>query len=397
MARSGPVIVAEDPALLTAVTYTEFTITQGSSTSNPGSTGTTLIRTNQVQSDSDIPGTTSITTTSNNQTYTTTINEIEEQNFINNVYNTSTGGVGSLNAQTGDLTLAAGSNVSVITSGSTITISAAGGLGSSGYSGYSGAAGSPGSTGVSGVSGYSGAPGAGTPAGDDTEIQYNNSGTFGASAALTWNNASGRLSVEGTEEVGPIHENFTQNAPAQLTITITFIGPPVNAYSTNVTIVSGGSGFTNGQQIFIPGTNLGGVSPTNDRTLTITGTGGGGSIVSTSIDSDPAPVVGTYNFNPVSASVTTNIYYLSTGVSSFNVNSINLAQDFCTNFLLVITQGATPLVPNSFSIDGTNVPLLYPGGTLITGTASSTDVVNISVFRTGASAYTALAQVVSFS
>lgn len=388
MARSGPVIVAEDPALLTAVTYTEFTITPGSSTSNPGSTGTTLIRTNQVQSDSDIPGTTSITTTSNNQTYTTTINEIEEQNFINNVYNTSTGGVGSLNAQTGDLTLAAGSNVSVITSGSTITISAAGGLGSSGYSGYSGAAGSPGSTGVSGVSGYSGA---GTPAGDDTEIQYNNSGTFGASAALTWNNASGRLSVEGTEEVGPIHESFTQTTPAQLTITITSGG------STNVTIVSGGSGFTNGQQIFIPGTSLGGVSPTNDRTLTITGTGGGGSIFSTSIDSDPAAVLGTYNFNPVSASVTTNIYYLSTGVSSLNVNSINLAQDYCTNFLLVITQGATPLVPNSFSIDGTNVPLLYPGGVPITGTASSTNVVNISVFRTGVSAYTALAQVVSFS
>lgn len=338
MAIQGPIIVAEDPALFSAVVCNQALV---------GIASVSLVQ----NGGPDSIGVVSVTKTQNNNIYTTNINEVEAQNFytINN-----------------------------------------GPAGPPGDPGTPGPAGPTGFTGPPGPTGPAGPPGAGTAAGANTEVQFNNMGAFGASSAFTWNNTSSRLSVDGTEEVGPIHENFTQTEPAQLTITIT-------NFNTDVTIVSGGSGFTDGQQIFIPGTSLGGVSPTNDRTLTITITGAGGSIVGTSINSDPAPVVGTYNFNPVSAIETTNIYYLSTGVSSLNVSSINLAQNYCTNFLLVIIQGATPQVPNSFSIDGTNVTLLYPGGTPITGTASSTDVVNISVFRTGASTYTALAQVVSFS
>jgi len=69
------------------------------------------------------------------------------------------------------------------------------GSGISGYSGYSGS-GISGYSGYSGISGYSGYSGLnGTPAGSNSEIQYNNSGVFGASPDLSWNNVSKKLII----------------------------------------------------------------------------------------------------------------------------------------------------------------------------------------------------------
>lgn len=57
------------------------------------------------------------------------------------------------------------------------------GSGGSGGSGYSGVSGYSGTT---GSSGYSGMPGAGTPAGSDTEVQFNDGGVFGANSGFTY-------------------------------------------------------------------------------------------------------------------------------------------------------------------------------------------------------------------
>lgn len=52
------------------------------------------------------------------------------------------------------------------------------------------------SNGVATVSATSGG-GGGTPAGSNTQIQYNNSGSFGASSKLTWDNTNNNLAING--------------------------------------------------------------------------------------------------------------------------------------------------------------------------------------------------------
>lgn len=226
-----------------------------------------------------------------------------------------------------------------------------------------------------------------TTGGENTQLQYNDNNLFAGSPSLTWNKSNNRLNVSGTVESGPIHENFSANNPAELEITL--------GAGYSIDIISGGTGFTYGQEIFIPGTLLGGTSPTNDATLTVTAVGSNGEMANANLSSG-IKVPGTYNFNVFSINTPTNIFYMSTGIDSLNVSDVNLLNNFCTNFVMIINQTADAKVPTSFSIDGTVVPLKYPNGLVIEGTPNSIDVVNISVFKTGSSSYLALAQVMSF-
>lgn len=94
--------------------------------------------------------------------------------------NTPGSGVASVNGLTGALTLAAGSNITLTPVGNTITISSTGGSGS--------------------------------PAGSNTQIQFNNSGAFGASSNLIFDSTNTLLAVGGlgssalaTQRVGSIY------------------------------------------------------------------------------------------------------------------------------------------------------------------------------------------------
>jgi hypothetical protein len=60
----------------------------------------------------------------------------------------------------------------------------------SGFSGYSGSSGFSGYSGISGYSGYSG-----TPAGSNTQVQFNDSSSFGGDADLTWDKTNNVLNV----------------------------------------------------------------------------------------------------------------------------------------------------------------------------------------------------------
>jgi hypothetical protein len=53
-------------------------------------------------------------------------------------------------------------------------------------------------TGSQGTTGYTGSSGGGTPGGSNTYVQFNNSGAFGGSADLTWNDSSKILDIGGT-------------------------------------------------------------------------------------------------------------------------------------------------------------------------------------------------------
>ncbi len=84
-------------------------------------------------------------------------------------------------------------------------ISTAGG-GASGYSGYSG---SVGPDGISGYSGFSGDSATAVPAGSDTQVQYNNSGSFGADTNFIYDYINQVLKVNG--EISSIGGIFSFN------------------------------------------------------------------------------------------------------------------------------------------------------------------------------------------
>lgn len=72
-------------------------------------------------------------------------------------------------------------------------------VGPTGYTGYTGVRGATGYTGYTGPQGPTGPAGGGggTPGGSNTNVQFNNSGSFGGSANLTWNNSTNLFSVGG--------------------------------------------------------------------------------------------------------------------------------------------------------------------------------------------------------
>jgi len=101
-----------------------------------------------------------------------------------------------------------GSTGSAGSSGYSGEVGAPGSAGASGYSGEVGAPGSAGASGYSGevgapgsagASGYSGAPGAGTPSGADTEVQFNDGGSFGADPGFTYNKITGTVSFDSLQ------------------------------------------------------------------------------------------------------------------------------------------------------------------------------------------------------
>ena len=61
---------------------------------------------------------------------------------------------------------------------------------------------------LSPASGTCGVSGSAEVSGSDTQVQYNNSGAFGADAGLTWNKVTSELTVTGTNGSGIIFGNF---------------------------------------------------------------------------------------------------------------------------------------------------------------------------------------------
>ncbi len=110
------------------------------------------------------------------------------------------GGVTSLNTLTGAVTISAGSNITLTPSGNDIEISATGGGGS--------------------------------PAGSDTQIQYNNAGAFGADSGFTRDGATGDttiLKTTGTETIGykvidNLYSTFTGSGTTYLNTTTDTFG-----------------------------------------------------------------------------------------------------------------------------------------------------------------------------
>ena len=341
--------------------------------------------------------------------------------------------------------------------------------------------------------------GGGSPAGSNTQIQYNDTGSFGATENLTFDELLPKFEVNGIVSGGPIHEEFrntlpvggifdvtiTATSPAayslanttiiinnpgsgysvgdivtitgdqlggsapanNLSFTVTQVSPSkaifnVNVQTTDVsytgsntaiTIVDGGSNFTVGDIVTITGDQLGGFTPSNDLTFTVSAVAGpnnsisaissisgtsagsvnlysnvvnetdGGVISFSSISGDCAGVSGTYNslqsFTSVSATNTSIFYvqnYISWPYFSFAVKNLNLNVGKTTNLVLVIPQGSfTPSIPNKIFIDDIEYDINWIDGITPAGRSNSINIINFTLFRLS-NTYTVLGQIIAF-
>ena len=86
-----------------------------------------------------------------------------------------------------------------------------------------------------------------TPAGSDTQVQFNNSGAFGASANLTWDDANLLIDAEGDLRLGDNSgtEYVGIDAPATVSASYTITLPTAVAGSANFALTTtDGSGNT---------------------------------------------------------------------------------------------------------------------------------------------------------
>jgi hypothetical protein len=154
------------------------------------------------------------------------------------------GGVSSLNSLSGALNLVAGSNITITPSGSNITIASSG---ESGVASITVTGGSPETgaitlnpgTNITIVDSPAGTftinatgGGGGTPAGSNTQIQYNNSGAFGASDAFEWidtahssantlnlNNSNGTTIAWNSNDAGTMWSSIYSDGTGNIVIT----------------------------------------------------------------------------------------------------------------------------------------------------------------------------------
>lgn len=97
----------------------------------------------------------------------------------------------------------------------------------------------------------------------------------------------------------------------------------------------------------------------------------------------PSLGLGTNNFDFNNGS----IFYVAglTGSGTWNVQNISSASNTATSLTFVIEQGATAYSASAFQLGGTTVSVKWLDGTIPTGSASSTDVIGLTAFRSGSS------------
>jgi hypothetical protein len=95
----------------------------------------------------------------------------------------------------------------------------------------------------------------------------------------------------------------------------------------------------------------------------------------------PSLGLGTNNFDFNSGS----IFYIAglTGSGTWNVQNIPSSSNAATSLTFVIEQGATAYSASAYQLGGTAVSVKWLDGTIPTGSASSTDVIGLTAFRSG--------------
>ena len=254
-----------------------------------------------------------------------------------------------------------------------------------------------------------GAGGAGIAAGSNTQIQFNNSGAFGASSDLTWNGTV--LSTTGLTATGAITLNTTTNNQSYTTTgagTITISsGTTGTIDGMNIGVTTAGtgtfssitnSGLTSGRVVY---TTTGGLE-TSSTNLTFNGTtltantigaftlsgtiAGGGNQINNVIIGTSTPLAGTFttltaneftslaktvtigsgafNGTAVFAPATPAKLYMGTGT----VTDVTSAISATNTTGAIASLGITPIAATNTGVTYTNAATLYIAGAPSAGT-----------------------------
>jgi hypothetical protein len=222
-----------------------------------------------------------------------------------------------------------------------------------------------------------GGGGNGTPGGSNTQIQYNDSGSFGGNVGFTFNevtgvmtapflagNANGVFNIVGANVTGNV-ANATHAASANTANTVTTNAQP------NITSVGTLTGLT------VAGTTS--IQQAIEK-VDIQTSGATGNIDINLLDQS------VYYYT---ANSSNNFTIVVTGNSTTTLNSVMDVGESMT-FGLVVTNGAPGYYANLFYIDSYIYSPKYIGGAPTTGTSNGIDVYTFNLIKTNSNVWTVL-------
>jgi hypothetical protein len=183
-----------------------------------------------------------------------------------------------------------------------------------------------------------------TPGGSNTYVQFNDSGSFGGVADLTFNKATNTLSAT----------NFTGTVTTAAQPNITSVGALSSLAVTGYANFTDTATFRSSQDVTISGTPSGTVN------------------------------YDLYNGTLFDVSPTANW--------TANVANIPTTNNRSTVVVFIITQGSTAYVPNVFQISGSTQTVKWLNNTTPSGTSNKIDVISFSLIRSNSSTWTVLGQ-----
>jgi hypothetical protein len=193
--------------------------------------------------------------------------------------------------------------------------------------------------------------------GSDTQIQFNTSNVLTASSNLTFNTttntfATGNISAATINATGNVTAPFFIGNGSQLTNVPTAV-TVTGAAQTNITSVG----------------TLTGLTVTGATTLQL----------ASDIISSLASATGVV----VHDLLTSGVFYHTSVVSNFTANFTNVptTNNRVLTVSLIISQGATPYIPNAVQIDGVSWTLKWLTGSAPSGNASKLDILSFSLIR----------------
>jgi hypothetical protein len=253
-----------------------------------------------------------------------------------------------------------------------------------------------------------GGGGNGSPGGSNTQIQYNDAGTFGGNAGFTFNEVTGNVAIPGAiaiagnlsaanANVDTLYANFDIDAAGNL-----FSG---NANLGNLAIASffqgDGSALTNVTANFsaYAGNVTLGTQPniTSLGTLTNLTLGGTGTVqqIKEKVIANGTGSTGTINFDLLTSAIINKTSNASAnwtlnfrGNSTTTLNSV-LSNDESITCTYINKNGITAYVPNSITVDGAATTVVYSGntGTVGSGTQNGYDQYTFNILKSAANTY----------
>jgi hypothetical protein len=236
--------------------------------------------------------------------------------------------------------------------------------------------------------------GNGTPGGSNTQIQYNDAGTFGGNSGFTFNEVTGNVAIPGNLDViGNITGNVQTAYLANFaTVANSVSGSNVSGQVANALI--SGTVYTNAQPNI---TSLG--------TLTSLNVVGTSSIqqAQEKVTVSATPATGTIAYDLLTSAIllntanaTANFVLNFRGNSTTTLNSIMTSNQSMT-CTFINSNGANAYVPTQLQIDGTPITPLWTGtGSPAPGTPTGRDAYAFNIIKTASATYTLLASRVGY-